>query len=113
VPVCLTEPGIQKCFDEVPRNGWSNGSAAHADDIHVIVLDPLPGREMIVNQSGSDAWNLVGADGGAYSAAADRYAAFHLASGHSHTEWSDEVGIIIVGNERMRAEIDHVMAFNA
>jgi hypothetical protein len=113
VPVRLTEPGIQKCLDQVPGNGGSHGAAAHTNDVHVIVLDTLPGRVMVVDQSGADAWNLVGANGGTHAAAADRYAAFHFASANSQTEWDDEVGIVIVGNQSMRTKIDYFMPFAA
>ena len=95
VPVRLTEPGIQKRLGQVPGNGRSHRAASHTNDVHVIVLDALPGREMVVDQSGANAWNLVGTDAGTHAAAADRHAAFHLASGDSLSEWNDEIGIVI------------------
>jgi hypothetical protein len=79
----------------------------------VIVLDALPGREMVVDQSGANARNFVGTDAGAHPAAADREAAFHLASGHSLREGNDEIGIVVARTQGMGAKIDYLMAFDA
>jgi hypothetical protein len=51
MPFRLTELGCQEGLDEVPSHGRAHCPAAHADDVHVVVLDPLPGREVIVNQA--------------------------------------------------------------
>ena len=48
----LAEPGRQKGFHEVPGHRRSHRPAAHAEDVHVIVLDPLSSREVVVNQRG-------------------------------------------------------------
>ena len=56
----LTELGDQEGLDEVQSHRGSHCPATHADNVHVIVLDPLPGREMIVDQRGADASDLVG-----------------------------------------------------
>jgi hypothetical protein len=42
VPLSLTELGCQKRIDEIFGDSRSYGSSAHADDIHVVVLHPLP-----------------------------------------------------------------------
>ena len=83
VSLGLAELGGQERLDEVPGHGRSHGPAAHAEDVHVIVLDALPGREMVVDQRGADARNLVGADRRADAAAADRHAAVHLSRCHA------------------------------
>jgi hypothetical protein len=54
----LTEPSCQKGLDEIPSHRRPNGSATHAEDVHVIILDPLPGREMIVDQRSADCFAL-------------------------------------------------------
>src|SRR6266403_4001135 len=74
VALGLTELGGQKRLDEIPGHRRSNGSPAHAKDVHVIVLDALPGREVVVDQTGADALDLVGAHRRADAAAADRKA---------------------------------------
>src|SRR5262245_28702503 len=46
----------------------------------MVILDPLPGRVVIVNQLCADARNFVRADGGADAAAADCHATFPAAT---------------------------------
>ena len=70
--------GGQKRLDEVPRYGWSHRPTAHTKDIHVIVLDPLLGREVVMDQRGADALNLIGTYRRADAAAADRHATIYL-----------------------------------
>jgi hypothetical protein len=45
----LTELGCEEGLNEIPSHGWSYGPAAHTKDIHVIVLDTLPCRKVVVN----------------------------------------------------------------
>jgi hypothetical protein len=45
----LTKLGCQKCLNEIPGDCWSDSPAAHTKNVHVIVLDALPCRKMIVN----------------------------------------------------------------
>src|SRR6266481_556452 len=52
--------GRQERLDEVPGHRRADGSTAHAQDVHVIVLDSLPSGEVIVDQRGADASDLVG-----------------------------------------------------
>lgn len=58
----LTELSRQKCFDQVPGEGRADSPATQTNNVHVIVFDPLPGREVIADQAGSNAGNPVGAD---------------------------------------------------
>jgi hypothetical protein len=37
----LTKLSRQKRLNEIPGDSWSDGSAAHAENIHMIVLDTL------------------------------------------------------------------------
>lgn len=74
----------------------------------MIVLDPLPGGEVIVNQAGADARNLVGADRSTDAAAADGDPPFYLPRNHS--QWDDEIGIVVTKVQPMSPEIDHFMA---
>ena len=86
MPLGLTEPGRQESLDEIPSYGRSHGPAAHTNDVHVVILDALPGREVVVDQGGADTRNFVGADGGAYAAAANRDAPFHLPAADIHAQ---------------------------
>jgi hypothetical protein len=45
----LTKLGCEKGLNQIPRDRWSYGPAAHAKNVHVIVLDTLSGREVIVD----------------------------------------------------------------
>src|SRR5208282_1106629 len=50
VPLGLAIFGCQKSLDKIPCHGGTDRPASHAKDVHVVVLDPLLGREVIVNQ---------------------------------------------------------------
>jgi hypothetical protein len=41
--LCLTKLGCEKGLNEIPGDGWSYGPATHTQNVHVIVLDTLPG----------------------------------------------------------------------
>src|SRR4029453_19116943 len=88
---------------------WSDGPAAHAKDVHVIVFHSLSSGKMVVNQRGADPGHLVCADGCADSAATDRYAAVPLPRCYGPDKRDDEVGIIIVLLECVGAEIDNLL----
>jgi hypothetical protein len=45
----LAELSGQESLDKIPSDGGPHGSATHAKDVHVIVLDPLPSREVVVD----------------------------------------------------------------
>ena len=68
---------------------------------------------MVVDQTGADALDLVGAHRRANAAAADREAAIHFPSSHGSGEWNDEVGIVVVVVQLVRAEVNDFMARRA
>ena len=105
----MTEFGGQEGLDEVPSHCRSHCPAAHAEDIHVVVLDSLPGREMIVNQRSTDARNLVGTYRCPDAAAADSDATFDFPRRYSVAERDDKVWIVVVRAEPIRTEIDNLM----
>ena len=70
--------GRQERLDQVPGHRRADGSTPHAQDIHVIVLDPLPSGEVIVDQRGADASDLIGTHRRADAAAADRHSPIHV-----------------------------------
>jgi hypothetical protein len=45
----LTKLSLEKRLNEIPGDGWSYGPATHTKNVHVIVLDTLPCRKMVVN----------------------------------------------------------------
>ena len=105
----LTELGPQKCLDEVPGREGSNGTSAHANNVHVVVLDPLPGRVVVVHQPGTDSRYLVCTDRRSDAAAADGYAAFDRPCRHSPGERDDEVGIVVARIQLLGAEVDDLV----
>jgi hypothetical protein len=109
VTLGLTESGIEKGIDQILRHRWSDRSAAHTDDVHVIVLNPLPGRKVIVNQSGANAGDLIGTDRSADTAATNRNAPLYFSGSNGPREGSDVVGIVIAGIEVVCSEISHLV----
>ena len=108
--VGLTVHGGQEGLDQVPSHRWSDCPTTHANNIHMIVLDPLAGREMIVDQRGANARNLVGTHRRPHAAAADCHATFDLPRRYSPAERGDKVRIVVIRRLAVRAEIDNLMA---
>lgn len=100
----------EKGLNQVPGDGGAGGAAADADEVHVVVLDALLGGKMIVDEAGADAMDFVGANAGADAAAADGDAALNLAGGDGAGEGGDEIGIVVILDEREGAEIGDLVA---
>jgi hypothetical protein len=109
MPLGLAELGCEKCIDQVLGHSGSYGPSAHADDVHVVVLNSLLGGEVIVNQPGADPGNLVRADRGTDPAPADREAALYLSGSDRAGERYNEVRIIITRIHFVRSKVDHVV----
>ena len=62
MPIGLTELGAEERLDEIPGDGGPDRPSAHAEDVEVIVLDALLRGEVVVDERGADAGDLVGAD---------------------------------------------------
>src|SRR6516162_900131 len=95
VALCPTELTDEKRLNKIPGHGGPNGPAAHTNDIHVIILNPLLSREMIMNESGAYAGDLVGAYRSADAAAADCYPGRHLTRSYRPSKWNYHVGIVV------------------
>ena len=98
--------GIEEGLDQIPSHGGTNGAAAHAEDIHVIILNALLGGEVIMDEAGADALGFIGADRGPHPAATDGDAALDLACHESEGHRGDEVGIVVVMAELVGTEVD-------
>lgn len=61
---------------------------------------------MIVDECGADAGYLVGTDRCANAAAADRYATLDLVGRDRASERYDEIWIVVILSQAVRAEID-------
>src|SRR5262249_332796 len=106
----LAEIGVKEGLDQIPSDCWSYGPASHTKNIHVIVLDSLLRREVVVDQRRANASDFVRADRSAHTAAADCDAALDFLSGHRLSQRQDVVGIVIGLAQPMIAEINHLMS---
>ena|SRR5215471_15758428 len=91
----LTKLGSKEGFDKVPSQHRSCNSAAQADDVHMIILHPLPRREMVRDQACAGSRNLVGAHRGANAAAANRDSAFYVACRNCLGQRKNKVRVVI------------------
>jgi hypothetical protein len=113
MPLGSRELGCQKRLDDVPGHGRPHGSSAHANDIHVIVLDPLFSRIVVVDQGGSNSGDLVSTYGCTHAAGTDGYAALHATRSNSLGQGDDEVRTVVGGIQLVSAAINHIMSRRA
>lgn len=85
-----TEEGL----DEFDGDGLADDPGADAEDVHVVVLDPLVGGVVVVADAGADAGDLVGGDADADAAAADQNAAVGPTSNNDLANFAGEVGVV-------------------
>src|ERR1043166_3547235 len=91
----LAELRGQERLHEIPGHLVPGHAATEADDVHVVVLDALPGGEVIGDERSADSRNLVDADRDADAAAAERDPALDGAAGHRLSERNREVRIVV------------------
>src|SRR5262249_32092141 len=103
----------QKRLNEIPCNGGPDGAATDADDVHVVVFDPLSRGKVVMNQSGTGARNFVGADRGPDAAAAHGDSALHGARRDRLGERDDEGRIVVGAAQLVRSEIDDIVSSGA
>ena len=84
--------GGEISLHQVPRDRRAHRPAAHAKNVHMIILDALPGGKVVLNETGLAAGNLVGADRSPNTAAANGDAAFYLA-GHEPSASTEKARI--------------------
>jgi hypothetical protein len=82
-------------LDQVPSHFGAYSPSAHAQNVHVIVLDPLLGREVIVDQPGADSLHLIGTDGCTYAATADGDASLDYARDNCISKRDHEIGLVV------------------
>src|SRR5262249_21832736 len=87
----------QERLNKIPRDGGPDGTAADADDVHVVVFHSLSRGKVVMNQPGTGPGNFVGADRGPDAAAADGASALHGARRDRLGQGDDEVRIVVVG----------------
>jgi hypothetical protein len=52
--------GPQEGFDDLEGQFWADDPGTDAQDVHVIVFDPLASRVGVMAQAGANAWEFVG-----------------------------------------------------
>ena len=72
----LAVRGGEISLDEIPGDFGSDSAPAHAEHVHVVILHALLRREVVVDERGADARDLVDADRRADAASADGNASF-------------------------------------
>src|SRR5882724_2972853 len=109
MPLLLTESGCDECLDVIPGGVGSRDPASQADDVHVVVLDALSGRVVVVDQAGADSADLIGDDRRTYSAPTNSDAPLHLTCRYGSSQRRDIVGIVVAWVHRCGAEIDNLV----
>src|SRR5271157_4907207 len=94
----------------IPGDLDTHDSSAQAEDVHVVVFDPLADRIMVVAQTGLDPFYLVGGHGSPDAAAADDDPTVDLAARHDAGERDDVVGVVVVRIELRGTEVPHHVA---
>src|ERR1700740_866984 len=75
VAIRLAEFSCKKVCDMAPAKHGSYGPPTETNIVHVVVLDSLPSREVIIDQGGANSRDLIGADGSTNAAATNRNSA--------------------------------------
>ncbi len=107
---CSGEVGGEKDLEEFPSEGGADHETTEADQVEVVIFDPLMCREAFMDQRGADPGNPVGNDRCPDSAATDGDAPFDLARGDSAGQRGDVIGKVVVGLRELVSEIDYFMA---
>src|SRR6185437_13668138 len=91
--------------DQVERQIRTDHAGPKAEDVDIVILDALPGREGIVTRGRADAAEFVGRDAGAGAAAADQHGPV---GGFAKNGLGYGFGVIGVvdGGGGVRAEVD-------
>ncbi len=104
------EVSRQEGLDELPRERDPEHFSTETTDVHVVIFDALVGTKDMVDESGTHAGNLVRGNGRSDTAAADRHTTFDLTRRDRPRQGNDEVGVVIVGAQLMRAKVHDLEA---
>src|SRR5207249_4483434 len=80
------------------------------EDVHVIVLDALPGGKVVLDETGAYPGNLVGAHCDAHPTPAQGQPTLHRARHQRAAERYHVVRIVVGGLEGMGAEVGHLVS---
>ena len=110
VAIRSTESRTEKIADAIPSHGDARRSAAEAKDIHVVVLDTLASREIVMAESGSYARYLVRGHRSSDSTTANQDTPFYLPARDRAGEGNGEVRIIVVRIAEVVPEVHDLMS---
>ncbi len=113
MPLGSTKLGCQECLNKIPGNFRTDRAPAHAQDVHVVILDALPGGKVIMNQTGTNTSYFVRTNRSTDSAPADCHAPVHIPSRDPLTQRYHIVRIIVIRVQAVSAKIDDLMSRRA
>jgi len=113
VTLFSVEPGREKRAHEVCGEAWAYDLRAEAEDVHVVVLDPLVRGVDVVADRCPDAGDLGRGDRGAHARAADEHTSFRLAVLERGAELGRLVGVVDPHRVRVGTEVDDLVPFIA
>jgi hypothetical protein len=82
-PFLAREAGGKKRVDQISCGERTDHSPAHAQDVHVVMLDTLVGRVVVLYGARTHTGSLIRTDGDPDAASVHRDAAVHQPSRHS------------------------------
>ena len=109
VPILPAENRLGESSNQIPCHLGPHRPSAHAQDVHVVVLNALTRGKVVVDQASPHAAHLVRAHRGPDPAAADRDPALQFLGSNGPCKRKNKIGIIIAWLKRMRAEINNLM----
>jgi len=95
----------QESLDQFQGKRRSDHLSAETKDVHVIIFDPLMGRENILDKPGTRSGNFVRGNRRSKAAVAERNAALNLPRGDGLGQGDDEVWVVIPGVQLVCAVI--------
>src|SRR5262245_34013995 len=106
----MAEAGREEGLDQIPCDLGPDRTAPHAEDVHVVVLHTLTGREMIVDERRANPGYLVRTHRGTDAAPADGDATINGARNDRIRERHHEVRIVVAVGQSMRSEVDDLVS---
>ena len=103
------EDGVEEAHDQGLRDLVPDYPGAQAQDVHVVVLDPLSRRVGVVAQARAHPAYLVGRYTGAHAAAADDDASVDRAVRYPASHQPGEIRVVVAGVEGMSADVLDLM----
>jgi hypothetical protein len=94
VTLGAAEPRLEKYFDQLPGDCIRDHAATQADDVHVVVLNPLVRRKALMDQACAHTRHLVGGNARANPTPADSDPSIHLAVGNCPRQGHDKIRIV-------------------